>query len=84
MSFSGCMGQYTLGEFEVDESLIPEQNPNSPEEEAVTTKKGIGLTLNGLDWSHKVSATKVHWHYSWGRNLSEFMPDNVEFVPMIW
>lgn len=53
--------------------------PSTPER----VKKGAALTTRG-DWSNKVSDLKVHWHYSWGSDLSEFGPDNVEFVPMIW
>lgn len=86
IAFSGCAEQYTLGKFEVDESLIPEYNPHPEpsQEETVINKKGLGLALKNLDWSYKLSDSKVHWHYSWGKNLSELMPDSVEFVPMIW
>lgn len=84
IAFSGCNGKYTLGEFEVDESLVPGEKQNPPQEETVSDKKGLGLTLNRLDWSYKVSEAKVHWHYSWGNILSEYEPDSVEFVPMIW
>lgn len=84
IAFSGCTEQYRLGKLEVDESMVPKQNPIPPQEEAIINKKGLGLTLRRSDWSYKVSDSKVHWHYSWGKNLSELMLDSVDFVPMIW
>lgn len=47
-------------------------------------KKGVAFTMNGLEWSHNVANLKPFWHYSWGNDLSENEPDNVEFVPMFW
>jgi len=48
------------------------------------SKKGVAYTNRAKDWSHKTSALKGHWMYSWGRNLAEEIPENVEFVPMFW
>ena len=47
-------------------------------------KKGIAIHQGTFDWSEKVAAVKPFWSYSWGRKLSQFQPDGVEFVPMIW
>ncbi|MFH6768599.1 glycosyl hydrolase [Gaetbulibacter aquiaggeris] len=48
------------------------------------SKKGVAYTNRGKNWSHKTSALKAHWMYSWGRVLAEEVPENVEFVPMFW
>ena len=68
--------------------IIPEdeQKPDDPpaQEEVNNRKKGMCLTIGRTDWSYRVSEAKVHWHYSWGNILSEYEPDSVEFVPMIW
>lgn len=63
-----------------------ENQPEDPpaQEEAASRKKGLCLTLNRTDWSFRVAEAKVYWHYSWGNIFSEFEPDSVEFVPMIW
>lgn len=47
-------------------------------------KKGACLTTSGLLWSSRVSKLKPYWHYSWGTDLKEGEPDNVEYVPMFW
>jgi hypothetical protein len=47
-------------------------------------KKGIAFTNNKRAWSHKTSALTPHWMYSWGNDLREEIPENVEFVPMFW
>lgn len=47
-------------------------------------KKGICYTIKSDTWSAKVSATKSHWHYSWGNRLSIKEPFNIDFVPMFW
>ena len=47
-------------------------------------KKGIAIHQRAFDWSEKVAAVKPFWSYSWGSTLSQFQPDGVEFVPMIW
>ena len=47
-------------------------------------KKGVAFTNRAKDWSHKTSAMGAHWMYSWGNELREEIPENVEFVPMFW
>jgi len=47
-------------------------------------KKGIAIHQRAFDWSEKVAAVQPFWSYSWGSTLSQFQPDGVEFVPMIW
>jgi hypothetical protein len=68
--------------------VLPEddnQQENPPAmEEVASRKKGMCLTIGRTDWSYRVSEAKVHWHYSWGNILSEYEPDSVDFVPMIW
>lgn len=57
----------------------------SPETDLTTlTKKGVAFTNGALEWSHKTSALKAHWMYSWGNVLREEIPENVEYVPMFW
>jgi len=64
---------------------IPEpESPPVDTGEVVVGKKGAAFTNRAKDWSHKTSALKVHWMYSWGNVLREEIPDSVEFVPMFW
>jgi hypothetical protein len=65
-----------------DENEEPDSSDTTPSI-PMEGKKGAALVTRG-DWSNMVSNLKVHWHYSWGNSLSEFLPDNVEFVPMVW
>ncbi|WP_242116871.1 glycosyl hydrolase [Aestuariivivens sediminicola] len=53
-------------------------------EEAKLTKKGAAYANRTRAWSHKTSALNVHWMYSWGNQLREEIPENVEYVPMFW
>ena len=53
-------------------------------EEAKLTKKGAAYANRTKEWSHKTSALNVHWMYSWGNELREEIPENVEYVPMFW
>ncbi|MGM0532285.1 MAG: glycosyl hydrolase, partial [Bacteroidota bacterium] len=81
--FWSCEEKFVEGDFRFYDIEEPEREssfPSSPE----IGKKGIGLTTKGVDWSFRVSDIKPHWHYSWGSTLSEYEPDNVDFVPMIW
>lgn len=78
-----CEEKFADGEFKFYDIEEPENTntlPTMPE----IGKKGAAFTTRGTQWSFKVSDLKAHWHYSWGSNLSEFEPDNVDFVPMIW
>ncbi|MBB6463161.1 glycosyl hydrolase [Flammeovirga kamogawensis] len=47
-------------------------------------KKGFGQTVKSPVWSNCVSLSLPYWHYSWGSEYPEGIPENVEFVPMIW
>lgn len=60
----------------------PDPDPD-PVEETVG-KKGVAYTNISQRWSHRTSEMKAHWMYSWGNILKEEIPENVEFVPMIW
>lgn len=66
--------------------LAPEPSNEDPlnMDTLAINKKGACFTKKGETWSSRVSRLKVHWHYSWGSELSPKEPDNVEFVPMIW
>lgn len=52
--------------------------------EELFEKKGAAFSMNGLEWSHRVAGLKPYWHYSWGSDLSDLEPDNVEYTPMFW
>lgn len=79
---TGCEGIYDSKEFKIYEQEEPEgpQLPEIPE----IGKKGIGITTKSATWSSRVSATKSHWHYSWGLKKEFKEPDNIDFVPMFW
>ncbi|OHX64450.1 glycosyl hydrolase [Flammeovirga pacifica] len=47
-------------------------------------KKGYGQTLKTPIWSNCVAGVLPYWHYSWGNDYPTDLPDNVEFVPMLW
>ena len=49
-----------------------------------TGKKGACFSRQNDQWSYKISQLKANWYYSWGRELREGRPKNVEFVPMFW
>jgi hypothetical protein len=66
-----------IGDF--DESKVPGYTVDD-----AVNKKGVAFTSRSLDWSHKTSAAGAHWMYSWGSELRDEIPDNVEFVPMFW
>ncbi len=61
-----------------------DNNDNGENGVATTGKKGVAFTNNAERWSHKTSEQKAHWMYSWGNQLREEIPDNVEYVPMFW
>lgn len=66
------------------ENGIDVNPPPPPNETVFVSKKGAAFSNRAKDWSHKTSALKVHWMYSWGNVVREEIPDNVEFVPMFW
>jgi hypothetical protein len=58
----------------------PAKNPAK----SYAQKKGACFTTKNANWSSKVSALNVSWHYSWGVDANLKEPDSVRFVPMIW
>ncbi len=48
------------------------------------TKKGVAYTNRAKAWSHRTSELGAHWMYSWGNELREEIPEDVEYVPMFW
>ncbi|UAM97975.1 hypothetical protein K8354_17085 [Polaribacter litorisediminis] len=66
-----------IGDF--DSSELPEVAVDTR-----VNKKGVAFTNRAKDWSHKTSAMGAHWMYSWGNELRDEIPENVEFVPMFW
>ena len=75
-----------IGDFdgEVADAVVSEQENIQLTDEQKLSKKGVAFTSRSKAWSHKTSALKAHWMYSWGRELREEIPENVEFVPMFW
>lgn len=67
----------------VGEDPVVEEPDPDPIEETVG-KKGVAFTNNSPQWSYRTSDMKAHWMYSWGNFMREEIPENVEFVPMIW
>lgn len=80
MLFSSCQDKGEFLFYDIPEPENPNTLPTFPE----IGKKGAAFTTIGSQWSFKVSALKAHWHYSWGIELSEYEPDNIDFVPMQW
>jgi len=74
----------TLFSCEKDDVIADEEPPVQEEVEVIKDKKGACFTYKGATWSSRVSRLKAHWHYSWGHELKEEEPDNVEYVPMFW
>lgn len=74
--FFGCKEQ-VIGDFN------PDDKPNFTIDDT-RSKKGVAYTNRSKDWSHKTSALGAYWMYSWGNELRDEIPDNVEFVPMFW
>lgn len=66
------------------ENVEDPNDPENPIEEVEVGKKGAAYTNRRAGWSHKTSQLKVHWMYSWGNNMADEIPENVEFVPMFW
>jgi len=65
----------------VDEVPVVEEpkDDNAPEH-----KKGVCMSYKNATWSTRVSRLKAYWHYSWGNELKDNEPENVEYVPMFW
>ena len=47
-------------------------------------KKGVCFANRTKRWSHKANELRAHWMYSWGATMSSKIPENVDFVPMLW
>lgn len=76
IAFTSCEPN-KIGDF--DESNVPDFIVDTR-----VNKKGVAFTNRSLDWSHKTSASGAHWMYSWGSEMRDEIPENVEFVPMFW
>ena len=75
-----------IGDFdgEAAEAVLSEQEDIQLTEEQKLSKRGVAFTNKTKAWSHKTSELKAHWMYSWGNELKEEIPENVEYVPMFW
>lgn len=62
--------------------IVDDPNPNPVED--LVGKKGVAYVNTSERWSHRTSQMKAHWMYSWGSFMRDEIPENVEFVPMIW
>jgi hypothetical protein len=80
---TSCDNKFASGDFNFDEMKAPTIIPPSPDAKAIG-KKGYAITTSSSRWSTKLSIMKAHWFYTWGPNLSDLKPDNIEFVPMQW
>lgn len=76
IAFTSCEPN-KIGEF--DASKVPGFTVDTR-----VNKKGVAFTNKSKDWSHKTNAASAHWMYSWGSELRDEIPENVEFVPMFW
>lgn len=48
-------------------------------------KKGLGVTTKKESrWLDKIEKLNIDWFYSWGSNAPEDVPEDVQFMPMIW
>lgn len=70
-------------DFSSDDPVGDDPDIQDPVEEKIG-KRGVAFTNSAPRWSHRTSEMKAHWMYSWGNFLREEIPENVEFVPMIW
>tara|TARA_R110002012_G_scaffold283304_1_gene473504 strand:- start:18516 stop:19859 length:1344 start_codon:yes stop_codon:yes gene_type:complete len=52
--------------------------------DTATNKKGAAFTYRIPTWSTRLARLNVHWHYSWGLELQETKPANVNYAPMFW
>lgn len=66
-----------------EDPIVDDPDDPNPIEETVG-KKGVAYTNVAQRWSHRTSDMKPHWMYSWGNFMRDEIPNNVEFVPMIW
>lgn len=71
---------------DLDDRINHRPVPGGDEEVEIVAfgKKGFGQTTKSYIWSNCVSLSLPYWHYSWGSDYPQDIPDNVEFVPMIW
>lgn len=54
------------------------------EENYSSSKKGIAYTNKNPNWPTKAKELGASWIYSWGHEIHEDLPDEIEFVPMFW
>ena len=68
----------------VEDDIIPDDEETPVQEPVIENKKGSCMSYNNTTWSTRISRLKAHWHYSWGNELKEHEPTNVDYVPMFW
>ena len=51
---------------------------------ALTKKKGIGLGSKNPLWAKLLQELNTQWVYTWGANIPENTPKDIDFVPMVW
>jgi hypothetical protein len=75
-----------IGDFDgvAADPVISENEDIKLTEEQKLSKRGVAYTNKSKRWSHKTSELAAHWMYSWGRELRDEIPDDVEFIPMFW
>lgn len=56
----------------------------SPLLESTSSKKGAAIHYSTPNWPTLVSQLQPYWHYHWGPVKSDFQPEGIEFVPMVW
>jgi hypothetical protein len=47
-------------------------------------KKGLGIATRNPQWARLLAELRCRWFYSWGPNVPDGKPEDVEFIPMIW
>ncbi|GAL12827.1 hypothetical protein JCM19233_3821 [Vibrio astriarenae] len=47
-------------------------------------KKGVALHYSVSEWPLIIADLQPYWHYNWDKDQSEYQPQGVEFVPMVW
>jgi len=63
----------------------PRTSETGPRRSARGTKKGYALaTGRHPDWRERLQALNVSWFYTWSANPPHDIPDDIEFVPMVF
>ena len=69
---------------EIGVGPVPGESQVTNNPDTAIQKKGVAYTNKAKDWSYKTSDLAPFWMYSWGNELRDEIPDNVEYVPMFW